>query len=149
MKWFRFDEFQPFDGDYVTCSDSNLIFSGIFYGRNVTRFFVYDEYTVCDCGSGFTCPECKTFSKFINPIFWCKLQLPPRRKYRGVYPLLKLKVLKRDKYKCKICNNSPALNSHIKLEIDHIIPFSKGGSDKIDNLQVLCNICNHKKGNSQ
>ena len=31
------------------------------------------------------------------------------------------------------------------LEIDHIKPLSKGGSDKITNKQSLCQKCNNKK----
>ena len=32
-------------------------------------------------------------------------------------------------------------------EVDHIIAKSKGGTDHIDNLQILCRPCNMKKGN--
>ena len=33
------------------------------------------------------------------------------------------------------------------LEVDHIIPRSRGGSDHLDNLQLLCAHCNRIKGN--
>ena len=44
--------------------------------------------------------------------------------------------------KCIYCGkeNTP-------LEIEHIIPKSRGGSDKIDNLGVACHDCNQTKGN--
>ena len=43
--------------------------------------------------------------------------------------------------KCAICGSTK------DLQIDHIYPKSKGGSDVEGNLQVLCAKCNIKKGN--
>jgi hypothetical protein len=56
-------------------------------------------------------------------------------------------VYSRDKYKCRFCGNSPAIDSKSKLTIDHIHPVSMGGSSHINNLQTLCNLCNSRKNN--
>ena len=39
-------------------------------------------------------------------------------------------------------------NGEMFLEIDHIKPLSKGGSDELDNKQSLCQKCNNKKSNN-
>lgn len=64
------------------------------------------------------------------------------------YPGLRLRmeVLKRDRYKCRLCGRSPAEFAHLWLEIDHIKPWSCGGKTEIGNLQTLCNECNRGKG---
>lgn len=49
------------------------------------------------------------------------------------------KVFERDGNKCLHCGTIE------NLTLDHIIPLSKGGSGKIDNLQTLCQPCNLKK----
>jgi 5-methylcytosine-specific restriction endonuclease McrA len=36
----------------------------------------------------------------------------------------------------------------VPLEIEHVIPKSKGGSDRVSNLTLACRPCNQKKGNS-
>lgn len=32
---------------------------------------------------------------------------------------------------------------------DHITPKSKGGLDKIENMQTMCIVCNQEKGNTE
>nr|DAH80639.1 MAG TPA: HNH endonuclease [Caudoviricetes sp.] len=50
------------------------------------------------------------------------------------------RVLERDNYTCNYCGQIGGI-----LEIDHIIPFSKGGSDDLDNLTTACRKCNRQK----
>ena len=46
---------------------------------------------------------------------------------------IRKRIYRRDKFRCVICH------SRIDLEIDHILPISRGGSaDDEKNLQLLC-----------
>ena len=58
---------------------------------------------------------------------------------------LRYDVLKRDDYKCVICGATASEGA--QLEVDHIIPISKGGKTQMDNLQTLCKSCNRGKSN--
>jgi len=49
-------------------------------------------------------------------------------------------VMHRDNHECKQCGATD------DLTIDHIHPESKGGTNDIENLQVLCRRCNCSKG---
>lgn len=52
-------------------------------------------------------------------------------------------ILRRDHYRCQICGRSQSDGA--KLEIDHIVPVSKGGKTVDENLQTLCHDCNQGK----
>ena len=64
-------------------------------------------------------------------------------------PSLRLRfiVMRRDSFKCQNCGKSPATHANVLLEIDHIIPWSKGGQTLFDNLRTLCQDCNRGKYN--
>lgn len=66
---------------------------------------------------------------------------------RDINLRLRFTVMKRDNFKCCMCGRSPATTLGLELQIDHIIPWSKGGETTIDNLQTLCTDCNSGKSN--
>lgn len=71
------------------------------------------------------------------------LRIKVSQKPRNPIPRsLRHEVFKRDKYKCKECG---ATKEETSLEIDHILPVSRGGTDELDNLQTLCKECNRAK----
>ena len=57
---------------------------------------------------------------------------------------LRERLLNDANHACEQCGVKAANGA--TLEIDHIVPISKSGSDDYENLQVLCATCNRKKG---
>jgi adenylate kinase family enzyme len=58
---------------------------------------------------------------------------------------LRESIKKRDDFTCCNCGNSTYAEPNLLLEIDHIIPVSKGGRTVESNLQTLCWKCNRTK----
>lgn len=61
--------------------------------------------------------------------------------------ILREKIKERDSFTCQNCGLSVKDEPNLLLEIDHIIPISKGGLTTEDNLQTLCWRCNRSKSN--
>lgn len=53
-------------------------------------------------------------------------------------------VFKRDDFTCQYCGSHPP---SVTLEVDHIKPVSKGGTNDVDNLIASCFDCNRGKSN--
>ncbi len=53
-------------------------------------------------------------------------------------------VLKRDNFTCQYCGRK---GEGVELEIDHIIPMTRGGKTDIRNLITACKECNRAKHN--
>jgi hypothetical protein len=78
--------------------------------------------------------------------FWLEetdgTELPPEKwESRYISKATRATILERDNHKCV----ADGCDSTTNLEIDHIIPISKGGTGSIENLQVLCRSCNRRK----
>ena len=58
---------------------------------------------------------------------------------------LRESIKTRDNFTCRNCGNSTSIEPNLLLEIDHIVPVSKGGRTIEDNLQTLCWKCNRAK----
>lgn len=65
------------------------------------------------------------------------------KRSRYIPPSIRVSVLHRDGYKCVFCGRGA---KQVELEVDHILPFSKGGTNEPSNLQTLCFDCNRGKG---
>lgn len=71
----------------------------------------------------------------------------PRRTSRNINYRLKFLVMRRDNFKCRITGRSPATDPTVILEVDHIVPWDKGGETVMENLQTLAKDVNIGKSN--
>lgn len=67
------------------------------------------------------------------------MEIKPRRE--AIPRAVQREVWQRDGGRCVECSSKE------KLCFDHIVPFSRGGSNSVRNLQLLCEKCNLSKGN--
>jgi hypothetical protein len=69
-----------------------------------------------------------------------------RRGDRSPIPwVLRLSIYRRDDFRCKTCGWRDATGR--TLELDHLKPWSAGGTDSPRNLRVLCAPCNRRRSN--
>ena len=59
-------------------------------------------------------------------------------------PLTRRLVLARDAYTCQYCGSQP---NRAILTIDHVLPRSRGGGKRWENVVAACRPCNQRKGN--
>ena len=66
------------------------------------------------------------------------------RQFSRVPTLTKQMLLARDRYVCAYCAQRFAFE---QLDMEHILPKSRGGADSWMNLVTACKACNHHKSN--
>lgn len=65
-------------------------------------------------------------------------------KRKNIPNKLRFEVFKRDSFTCQYCGQSAP---NVVLEVDHLLPVSKGGDNDILNLITSCWTCNNGKSN--
>jgi len=65
------------------------------------------------------------------------------REYPADWNSRRKKVYKRDNHTCQNCGRTGSIDGDIDLHAHHIVPKSKDGRHKLDNLVTLCSEC-HK-----
>jgi hypothetical protein len=63
-----------------------------------------------------------------------------QRNKRAIPQDVKIAVSARDGGRCRQCGSTH------NLHFDHVIPLSRGGSNSVANIQLLCGVCNRAKG---
>lgn len=74
---------------------------------------------------------------------------------RGISPQLRNEILERNGFTCQLCGAGPLdidpydPKRKARLQVDHLVPISQGGTDDRENLRVLCSTCNQARSNIQ
>lgn len=75
-------------------------------------------------------------------VAWNIEQSAALKRTRSIPQHVKVAVSHRDGARCVNCN------SNVDIQFDHKVPFSRGGSNTVENIQLLCGRCNRQKGAS-
>ncbi len=144
LKNYRNDQFQK-------CLDDKNAFCFMFV-RMQTRYhqhnYVKTPYKVSQVVSEYSYDYTYLLSRN-NLLKSIDYEMPLRKYYsknqrKLMTKELREKVILRDNYTCRICGKY--MPDGVGLQIDHIVPISKGGKTVLSNLQVTCSKCNgHKK----
>lgn len=138
--------------DFIMQNDESGFYSRLGFA-NIDESTLTVEYKfVYTSGGGmaqrsFTVPmNEETIIELINALE-SKLTLSAFAKEQRAMMTTKLResIKERDNFTCCNCGNSIYKEPNLLLEIDHIIPVSKGGCTVEDNLQTLCWKCNRAK----
>ncbi len=150
-------EYQQYLGDvpdFIMENDEAGFYSRLGFA-NIDESVLTVEYKFSYTSSGglaqrsFTVPMTEETIVELIKVLESKLTASAFAKEQRLLMTKKLRefIKKRDNYTCCSCGNSIYSEPNLLLEIDHIIPVSKGGCTVEENLQTLCWKCNRSKSN--
>ena len=67
--------------------------------------------------------------------------LPKSKTQHAPSKKLRLSVIRRDEFRCRVCGRSPSNYVDVELHVHHIIPWGIGGMTEEKNLITICKTC--------
>ena len=129
--------------------ETDLFAAAMLVPTTSIKFFVRYSYTSPKGRNSYAASKCFTQEEVAMMLDSYAHQTRSKdfaqRQRELVTPSLRYDVMKRDHFRCCLCGRSS--KDGVKLEVDHIVPVSKGGRTTMDNLQTLCWDCNRGKSN--
>lgn len=101
----------------------------------------FDLNEIIDALKSIDSSKLKDGRRFYSGEVWNSIERVERAKVSNE---LRQEIFERDGYTCVNCGSTEKES----LEIDHIMPISKGGKTEPGNLQTLCRNCNIRKENN-
>lgn len=102
---------------------------------------LFDLNEIIDALKSIDSSKLKDGRRFYSGEVWNSIERVERAKVSNE---LRQEIFEKDGYTCVNCGSTEKES----LEIDHIMPISKGGKTEPGNLQTLCRNCNIRKGNN-
>ena len=119
-------------------------FSEVYFPQYIFKYTSSGGNTATECSVTMDIDNLNKFVQFLSEKIRFKQSAAGQRAL--MTSKLRQRIKERDNFTCKCCGVSVAQEPHLLLEIDHIIPVSRGGLTTEDNLQTLCWRCNRSKG---
>lgn len=119
-------------------------FSEVYFPKYIFRYTSSGGNTATECSVTMDIKNLNDFVQFLSEKIKFKQSAAGQRAL--MTSKLRQHIKERDNFTCKCCGVSVEQEPHLLLEIDHIVPVSKGGLTAEDNLQTLCWRCNRSKG---
>lgn len=119
-------------------------FSTIYFPKYVFQYVSSGGNASTECNVVMDIENLNKFISYLSGIIKFKKSVAGQRAL--MTSALRKKIMQRDGYTCKKCGVSIEQEPNLLLEIDHIVPVSKGGLTTEENLQTLCWKCNRSKG---
>ncbi len=129
---------------YLKLGFKEVDLSSDYFPRYVLRYVSPGGNSSLECEVTFDIDNLNDFIEFIDTNIKWKKSVKAQRAL--MTSKLRKYILDRDGHICKYCGANVCDEPNLLLEIDHIVPISKGGMTKEDNLQTLCWRYNRKKG---